>query len=322
MSSFHKLWRSVNAFTREFKRNSVELAKTAAALPSEPKQDWKRPKIGIALGGGFARGMAHIGILKVFEEEDIPIDFVGGTSVGAVIGAAFCSGVSAKELEEIGALVKFSDFARYTISRYGLCSNDRLSHLLSKILKVKTFEELRIPLLVTATEFLTGESVIFTKGALIERVRASCAYPGVFTPVTVDGKLMVDGLLAHSVPATPLKHMGAEKIVSVYFNAHWVRSGGPKHVLDIIGQCFSIAQANMSCLWRADTDVCLEPEVAEFGFDDFAKTSELVKVGEAAARAALPQIRCWLEAPQAIVEVAPRIATPANSVPAVPPAMA
>jgi NTE family protein len=241
--------------------------------------------------------MAHIGVLKVLEEENIPIDLVAGTSVGAVIGAAYCSGVSAQELGEIAALIRMSDVARYTISRFGLCSNDRMTALLNRVFKARTFEELKIPLAVTATEFLTGDAVVFTSGELNDRVRASCAYPGIFTPVSVEGKLMVDGLLAHSVPASPLKRMGAERVISVHFGAHWVRPGGPRHVLDIIGQCFSIAQANMSCLWRADSDVCLEPDVAAYAYDDFARASELVQRGEEAARSALPLIRSWLQEP-------------------------
>ncbi len=254
--------------------------------------------------------MAHIGVLKVFEDEGIPIDFVAGTSVGAVIGAAYCSGISARELGEIGSIIRFSDFARYTISRYGLCSNDRLAALLNRILKVRTFEELKIPLAVTATEFLTGKSVVFTSGELNDRVRASCAYPGVFTPVTVDGTLMVDGLLAHSVPATPLKGIGAEKVISVYFSAHWVRPGGPRHVLDIIGQCFSIAQANMSPFWRADTDCLIEPDVQPFAFDDFARTRELVRVGEEAALKMLPVIRGWMEEPAGNLEAVSVVSKP------------
>jgi NTE family protein len=296
MSNGNRLWRSVQAFSRELRNPNKNITLASPVIPNE-KKPWKRPKIGLALGGGFARGMAHIGVLKVLEAEGIPIDFIAGTSIGSVVGAFFCSGISARELSEIGALIRFSDFARYTISRYGLCSNARLSALLDRFLKVHTFEELKIPLAVTATEFLTGDSVVFTSGALNDRVRASCAYPGVFTPVMVDGKLMVDGLLAHSVPATPLKRMGAEKVISVHFNAHWVRDGGPRHVLDIIGQCFSIAQANMSHLWRADTDCCLEPDVQRFSFDAFACTPELVRVGEEAALNALPTIRKWLEEP-------------------------
>ena len=146
-----------------------------------------RPKVGVALGGGFARGLAHIGILKVLEEENIPVDFIAGTSVGAVIGAAYASGISAKELEEIASLVRFKDFSRWTFSRFGLFSNDKMSIFLRKILRCKTFEELHIPLAIAATDIITGEPAVFTKGDLVDPVRASCAYPGMFQPVKIGG---------------------------------------------------------------------------------------------------------------------------------------
>jgi len=299
VDGFSKILRTVSAITREIARaRPTPIAPSALSKP--------KPKIGLALGGGFARGMAHIGVLKVFEEENIPIDFVAGTSIGAAIGAAYCSGVSAKELQEIASILKFSDFARWTISRMGLCSNDRLGQLLRKMLKVYTFEELRIPLAVSATDFQTGESVVFRSGPLIDPVRASCAYPGVFLPVNVNGRLMVDGLLAHPVPATPLKQMGADRVAAVYFNSHWVGSDGPKHFMDIIGQCFSIAQANMCSLWQVNADVVIEPDVAPFPYDAFSKAPELVKAGEAAARAALPAIQAWFKEP-ALAPVATRV---------------
>jgi NTE family protein len=233
-----------------------------------------------------------VGILKVLEEEGIMPDFIAGTSVGAVIGAAYCSGVSAKELEEIAAIVRFKDFARYTISRFGLCTNDRMTGFLHKILKVKTFEQLRIPLSVTATNFMTGEPVVFTQGPLVDPVRASCAYPGVFLPVSVGGQLMVDGLLGHAVPAQPLKQMGADRVAAVYFGAHWVQKN-PRHVFEVIGQCFSIAMSNMSCLWKQYADLIIEPNVNGYAFDDFQRASSLVKIGEAAGREMLPTFRAW-----------------------------
>jgi len=298
MSILRRIGSSLRAFKREIERVPV-------IPPSVIPQ--KRPSLGIALGGGFARGLAHIGVLKVFEENNIPIDYIAGTSVGAVIGAAYASGVSGKELAEIAALVRFKDIGRYTISRYGLCSNDRLIGLLERVLRVRTFEELRIPLAVTATDFVSGEPVIFRKGDLIDPVRASCAYPGVFTPVQVNGRLMVDGLLAHSVPAKPLRKMGAEKVIAVYFTAHWVKQGGPKHVLDVIGQCFSIAQANMACLWQAEADLLIEPDVSPFSFDAFERAADIIRTGEEAARAALPAIKTWLpeEAPAQALKPAP-----------------
>jgi NTE family protein len=110
--------------------------------------------------------------------------------------------------------------------------------------------------------------------------------------VNVDGKMMVDGLLGHAVPAKPLKQMGADRVAAIFFSAHWVQKT-PRHVLEVIGQCFSIAQANMSCLWQAHADLLIEPDVSAFGFDDFQKALSLVKVGEEAARQVVPTFRAW-----------------------------
>jgi NTE family protein len=283
----NKIVRSVQAFGRELKRQARPEALVGIAGP---------PKVGLALGGGFARGLAHIGVLKVFEEEGIPIDFIAGTSVGSVIGASYASGVSAKELCEIASLVRFKDFSRWTVSRFGLFSNDKMAEFLTRVLRCTTFEELRIPLAVAATDILTGEPAVFTQGNLVDPVRASCAYPGMFLPVNIDGRLLVDGLLAHAVPAAPLRDMGAERVVSVYLSARWVKPRGPRHVFDIIGQCFSIAQDKMCDVWKAVSDVVVEPDIGDFGYDDFARADELVRAGEVAARAALPCIRQWFPA--------------------------
>lgn len=288
-----KLARSVRAFTHELKRASAP-----ATVPSR-----KKPKIAIALGGGFARGLAHIGILKVLEEEGIPVDMVAGTSVGAVIGAAYCSGISGKELEEVAGLVRFNSIARYTLSRYGICSNDRLGRFLTKILKVSTFEQLKTPLAVTATEFATGHGEVFCSGSLIDPVRASCAYPGMFLPVNVNGKLLVDGMLAYPVPTVPLREMGADRVIGVFLSSQWSNLKGPRHVFDVIGQCFSIAQEKMNG-WESSADLVLLPDVRGFSYDDFAHASELIKAGEAVAREALPKIKSWLEEPQSIVTAA------------------
>jgi NTE family protein len=286
----NKIVRSVRAFGRELARQ------TAPVVTPEPA---RRPKVGVALGGGFARGLAHIGILKVLEEENIPVDFIAGTSVGSVIGAAYASGISAKELEEVAALVRFKDFSRWTFSRFGLFSNDKMSIFLRKVLRCKTFEELKIPMAIAATDIITGDPVVFTTGDLIDPVRASCAYPGMFQPVRIGGQLLVDGLLAHSVPSSPLRDMGAERVISVHLAAHWVKPGGPRHVFDVIGQCFSIAQERMCGPWKAASDIVLQPEIGEFAYDDFVRAPDLIRCGEVAARAAMPEIRAWMPAPPA-----------------------
>ncbi len=284
---FARLTRAARAFGRELARPPEE-----PALPSP-----QRPRIGLALGGGFARGMAHIGVLKALEEAQVPIDFVAGTSVGALIGAVYCSGVSPKELEEIAGLVRFRDFARWTVSRYGIASNDRMAALLQRLLKVKTFEELRTPLAVTATDFLTGEAVLFRSGPLIDPVRASCAYPGMFLPVEIGGRLLVDGLLAHAVPTEPLRNGGADRVIAVFLRSNLMDGcSGPRHVFDVIGQCFSIAQSRMSAIWQKYADLVLEPDVTGFDYDCFDRCKELVQIGETVARDALPTIRQWFPA--------------------------
>ncbi len=285
MGTLGKIIRSVRAFRREL----------AGATVRSPEQK-PQPKIAVALGGGFARGLAHIGVLKVLEEENIPISFIAGTSVGALLGATYCSGVSAKEMEEIAGLVRFKHFAKWTISRYGFASNERMIGFLERILKCKTFEDLRIPLAVTATDFVTGEGVVFQSGPLIDPVRASCAYPGMFLPVNIGGRLLVDGLLSYSVPTVPARKMGADRVIAVHLKSNWVNAKGPRHIFDVIGQCFSIAQTKMSGLWQAAADVIIEPNVTGFTYDGFERAPELIRVGEEATREAMPEIRKWLAA--------------------------
>jgi NTE family protein len=294
-----KVIRSMQAFGRE-------LSRTASAV-AEPK---RVPAIGLALGGGFARGIAHVGVLKVLEEEGIPVRMIAGTSVGALIGAAYCSGVTIKELEEVAFKVRFTTFARWTLSRYGFASNDRMVSFLTRTLKVQTFEELRIPLGVTATDFNTGEGTVFTSGSIIDPVRASCAYPGMFLPVEIRGRWLVDGMLSHPVPTRPLRVMGAERVLAVHLRGQWSKTTAPRHLLDVVGQSFAIAQDMMSPVWKSAADLVIEPDVAGFDYDDFKRAGELIRVGELAMRAALPEVRKWLETPAEAGAAAP-VKTPA-----------
>ncbi|MGA8429089.1 MAG: patatin-like phospholipase family protein [Candidatus Sulfotelmatobacter sp.] len=284
MKSLGKIIRSMQALGREFSRK-------------DPQDEQRVPAIGLALGGGFARGIAHIGVLKVLEQENIPVRVVTGTSVGALIGAAYCSGLCCEELEQVAHAVRFTTFARWTLSRYGFASNDRMVSFLARTLKVKTFEELRIPLGVSATDFNTGEGVVFHSGPLIDPIRASCAYPGMFLPVEIRGRYLVDGMLSHPVPTRPLREMGADRVLAVHLKGTWAKGGAPRHLFDVIGQSFAIAQDAMSSLWRGAADLIIEPDVAGFAYDDFKRADDLMHVGEVAMREALPAVRKWLEMP-------------------------
>ena len=298
MKSLGKIIRSVQAFGRELSGRPVDLAPADVG-------------IGLALGGGFASGIAHVGVLKVLEEENIPIRYIAGTSVGALIGAAYCSGLSPDELEQVALRVRFKHFARWTLSRYGFASNQRMIGFLNSTLKVKTFEELRIPLAVTATDFSTGEGVLFHSGPLVDPVRASCAYPGMFLPVKIRGRQLIDGMLSYTVPTAPLRQMGATHVLAVHLKGRWTTGEGPRHLFDVIGQCFSIAQ-EMNChVWKQAADLVIEPDVNGYKYDAFDQAKDLVRAGEAVTRAALPEIRKWLQ-PEPLRQAKP-LKTPAVS---------
>ncbi len=297
MSNLHRVIRSVRAFSRELSNPSAKPLPDILPTP-------RRPKLGLALGGGFARGILHIGVLKVLEEAKIPVDFVAGTSVGALVGSFYCAGMSAGEMEEMARIARFKDFTRWTLSRYGFCSTDRLNRFCERVMKTKSFEELKIPFAVIATEIRTGKAVVFSKGSLVDAIRASCAYPGMFPPVEIDGHSYVDGMLAYSVPTTPLREMGAERVLGVYLSAHVSQEREPRHLFEVIGQCFSIAQSKMCETWKKDADLVLDPDVTGFAFDCFDRTPELIALGEASMRAALPELKALLNLPTASEETA------------------
>ena len=295
-----RLVRTVRAFSRELRHQVI--------LPP-PVFRQRRLTLGIALGGGFARGIAHVGVLKVLEEENIPIDYVAGTSVGAIVGAGYCSGMTAAELKEVACAVRFRDFGRLTLSRYGFYNSDRMVRLFARVLKCNTFEDLKIPLAIVATEFRTGEAVVFTQGPLADPIRASCAYPGMFLPVEIGGRSYIDGMLAYGVPTTPLRKMGADCVIGSHLSAILNGLRPPRHIFEVIGQCFSIAQSKLSDSWLRDADLVIEPDVVGFSYDSFERTPELIAAGEAAMRRKLPELRELLKAPPADSTPKPGIAS-------------
>ena len=252
----------------------------------------RRPRVGLALAGGFARGIAHIGVLRVLREADIPIDCVAGTSVGALIGAGYCAGASLEEMQEIGALTTFADFGRWTPSWLGLATNQRMEKYLARFSPAKTFEELQTPLAVATTDINAGVSVYYSHGPLAPVIRASCAYPGLFVPIQYDGRTLVDGFLTAPVPIEGTLLLGADLVIAVYLEAGTVEQ--PRTFTDVLSRAFNILQRHSDLAWRTQADIIIEPDVKQFVWDDFTKTPEMVAAGEAAALAALPQIRAAL----------------------------
>jgi NTE family protein len=249
----------------------------------------ERLRIGIALGGGFARGIAHLGVLRVLKQEGIPIDYLTGTSAGALLAISYASGHTIAEIERQARATRFKDFGNWKLSWMGLASNQKLEHYPRRFLGVSTFEDLKIPLAIAATDLGTGEAVYFSHGQLGPALRASCAYPGMFVPVEIDGRMLVDGFLAAPVPVDAARSMGADFVIAIFLEAANNRT--PSSIVDVIGLSFAILQRHADLEWRARADIIIEPNVKDFLWDDFEKTSELIAAGEAAARAALPKIR-------------------------------
>jgi len=177
-----------------------------------------QPKIALALGSGAARGLAHIGVIKVLEKEGIPIDLIAGTSIGAALGALYAAGVSVYRMEEVMCDLDWRALARLidpTIPTSGLIDGKRVATFLAKLLPVSTFEELRIPLAITATDVETGEAMVIRRGNLLEGLRAAIAFPGIFTPVPFGHRFLVDGGLMNPVPLDAAYQMGATKVIGV-----------------------------------------------------------------------------------------------------------
>lgn len=255
--------------------------------------DGERPKLGLALGGGFARGISHVGVLRVLEQHEIPIDFIAGTSVGALIAAAYASGSTTEEMERQGSLTHFRDFGRWTLSRMGMASNERLEAFLQKFTTRNHFEQMKIPLCIVATDLLKGESAYFTTGEIGPALRASCAYPGLFLPVEYRGHILVDGFLTEAVPAPALRRMGADVVISVHLEPGLLDTR-PRNTIEVISRSFSIIQTSANQSWHDMTDILLEPEVHHILWDEFVKTPQLVAAGEQSAYEALPRIKALL----------------------------
>jgi len=260
----------------------------ACRTPAGPRN--ARPRVGLALGGGFARGVAHIGVLRVLHENDIPIDCIAGTSVGSLVAAAYAGGATLDQMEGQASATRFKDFARWTLSWLGLATNERLENYLHRFSATRRFEELKMPLAIVTTDLVTGEPVYFTQGELGPPLRASCAYPGLFLPVEYQGRTLVDGFLVGPVPVDAVRQLGAEVVIAVYLEANPFDEK-PKDLVDVIGRSFSIMQRCAHEHWRHKADVVIEPDVKHILWDDFGKTPQLIAAGEAAARAALPRIR-------------------------------
>src|SRR5271168_576610 len=261
---------------------------TGPAAPPE------RAGLGLALGGGFSRGFAHLGVLQVLEQNRIPISYIAGTSVGSILGAAYASGAPLARIIATCRTLRFRDIARWRVSRLGLASNHRLADLIEQVFESRNFEDLRIPMAVVATDLANGEEVVFTHGNLSEAIRASCAFPGLFEPVQIGTRCLADGGLVAQVPTRAARELGAAHVVGVSVGLDDGHAGAPTNIFQVVCRAVSAAQKHQLEIWERHADLVLRPDVQALAWDDFDRADEAIEAGAAAARRALPRIEKML----------------------------
>lgn len=259
----------------------------------------QRPKIGLALGGGAARGLAHIGVLQVFEAEGLPVDFLAGTSAGALIGGIYAAGTDLAWLERLAVTIKWDHLVELTVPRLGFFKTDRMYQLLRLLTKNKTFAELPLPFAAVAVDIERGEEVVLQEGPLAEAIMASCAIPGVFTPQRLGDRLLVDGGLLNRVPVDVVRKMGADFVIGVDVGT------GPrimpvKTILDVILQSVDIMQNRIFELRTNGADLMLKPEMPGISPSDLEAAPRTIEAGRQAARAVLPRLRELFQLPAAV----------------------
>ncbi len=254
-----------------------------------------RSGIGLALGGGFARGFAHLGVLKVFQQHQIHVSHVSGSSVGSILGAAYASGAPLERIIDACRNLRFRDIARWRVSRLGLASNHRLGALIERVFGSRQFEDLQIPLAVVATDLSSGEPVVFTQGNLVDPIRASCAFPGLFEPVEIGTRCLADGGLVAPVPTQAARSLGAQTVIGVSVGMQDGHRGAPTNIFQVVSRAVGAAQKHQLEIWERHADLVLRPDVQSLAWDDFGRADEAIEAGAAAARRALPRIQKLIE---------------------------
>lgn len=260
----------------------------------------QRLRVGLALSGGAARGAAHVGVLKVLLEAGIPIDSVAGTSAGALVGGAFAAGMRIAELEALGREMRWRNFGRMTLSRLGVQSNARMEEYIRERFPVTRFEEMPIPFAAVATDLHTGQAVVMRdEGDVAFAIRASCAVPGWYVPVTdAEGRQLVDGGLVANLPAAAARALGPDIVIAVDVNFEGAKFlGPPQSAIGVLIQSIMVVQRTVSTHEGRNADLVIRPKVGHIRWDEMTRAPELLAAGEEAARGSLADIRALLTPP-------------------------
>jgi len=252
------------------------------------------PRVGLALSGGAARGIAHVGVLRALVENDIPIDAIAGASAGALIGGCFAAGVPIERLEEMAATFRWRHTQRFSFSRLGLQSNAPMEKFLRTFLPVTRFEDLKIPFAAMVTDLRKGELIVKRdRGDVPFAIRASCCIPFVMMPLEDDeGRLLIDGGIVQNLPIGQTRALGADIVIAVDVNLDGVRFfERPRTALGVLAQTFIAVERIVSNQERANADVQIVPKVGHIRWDQTRRAKELIECGYQAGLAAIEEIR-------------------------------
>lgn len=248
-------------------------------------------KIGLALGGGVVRCLAHIGVLQVLEEHGIGVDIVTGTSGGSLVGAAYAAGLTAREIARVARGLAWRSLVKLRLRRDGVLDVRGLEELLHRVVGPLEFADLRFPFAAVATDIATGEEVVLQDGPVSDAVLASCAIPAVFLPVKIGGRTLVDGGLVNPLPVKTARELGADAVIAVDVSPSLEQLGHPRNLVQIIVHSLNIMQHEQVQASRDLADVLVLPDLGQLGYTELDRMTDYVRAGRQAALGALPQIR-------------------------------
>lgn len=255
----------------------------------------KRKKVGLALSGGVARGIAHIGVLKVLKKHNVVVDFVAGTSSGSMIGALFAAGMDPETMEATAQRLGWSRFVRVVLAKHGPASTEEIQKFIIKNIGDLKFSELKIPFAVVASDLITGKEVILREGYVAKAVAASSTVPGFFVPIHHENDFLVDGGLTNNVPSSVVKSMGADFIIASDVVPAGILPCIPDNGFQIFGRTFDLAIKQLSEEGRKLADVVIEPKIPhDIWHLDFGKAKRLIACGEEAAETKILEIKTRL----------------------------
>jgi len=281
------------AYTREpdFNRQAAG-ALRAPRIPSVERGSG----LAVALGGGFSRGFAHLGVLEVLEQEQIPLSIIVGTSVGGLLGAAYADGISLQDLCDLGRLVRLRDFLRFQQPKQGEKRKDCIGKFVQEWFRATGVEELPIPTAIVTTDLGTGEPHIFTKGPIDVAIRASCAFPGLVKPVEYEGRKLADGCIAAPVPTAIAARINGGWVLGVSVGSNMGSASSPENVVKVFDPDFRPSHRGaLEPSWSRHADILLEPRVRHIEWNDFSRVDEAFHAGAEAMRLALPALRELLD---------------------------